>query len=94
MVDALAGGSQRFLDHFKQVRVTEFSNDKVLINERDFRGQFHRISANMGFFPTREEAVKWYREWLVNSLASDQTNLTILENRISLNTVFLNLLKG
>ena len=88
MVDALASGSPRFADHFKQVRVSEFDNNTVKIANREFRGSFHRLSANMAFFQTRSEAAKWYRKWLANSLATDQTNLAILENRVRMNTVF------
>lgn len=92
MVVTHGAGSQRFPDHLKQVEIVEFSETRVRTAGKVFGGVFERKSDKIAFFPTRSEAVKWFREWITNSLAFDQTNLAITEARIKKHTTFLSLL--
>jgi hypothetical protein len=92
MVVTHGAGSQRLPDHLKQVQVVEYSETRVRTAGGVFGGVFERKSETISFFPTRSEAVKWFRGWILNSLASDQTTLAVVENRIKKHTAFLPLI--
>lgn len=93
MVNLSGGGSTRFSDHFKPVEITEYSQTWVKASKGAFASKMERVSDNMAFFPTRQEATKWYKKKILESLAADKTSIEVAKVRMEKNKLFLELLE-